>query len=118
MSMEDTMRKFVFVLLLLIVPASLFAQSWRDRGPRDRYRYFADNTFEITPFVDYTWGGIVYPGQTSIFNPDADVASSANFGVNFSIPIQANGMKVEGMVDPQSTVFTNGNGGGLFDPSH
>jgi hypothetical protein len=27
-------------------------------------------------------------------------------------------MKVELMVDHQSTDFTNGNGGGLFDPSH
>ena len=105
-------------MLLLIVPASLFAQPWRDRGPRDRYRYFADNTFEITLFAGYTWGGTVYSGQTSLFNQDADVASSANFGMNLGIPIQPNGMKVELMVDHQSTDFTNGNGGGLFDPSH
>jgi hypothetical protein len=116
--MEDTMRKFVFVLLLLIVPASLFAQGWRDRGPRDRYRYFNDNTFEVTPFVGYTWGGTVYSGQTSLFNQDADVASSANFGINLGIPIRPDGMKVELMIDHQSTDFTNGNGGGLFDPSH
>ena len=46
------------------------------------------------------------------------MASSANFGINLGIPIQPNGMKVELMIDHQSTDFTNGNGGGLFDPSH
>ena len=114
------MRRLIFVLLLLIIPASLFAQDegWRDRsGRRDRYRYFNDNSFEVTPFVGYTWGGTVYSGQTNLFGQNAEVASSANFGVNFSIPIQPNGMKIELMVDHQATNFTTGSSG-LFDPSN
>jgi hypothetical protein len=111
------MRRFILVSLLLIIPASLFAQDWRD-GRRDRYRYYNDNSFEITPFAGYTWGGTVYSGQTNLFGQTADVASSANVGVNLAIPIQPNGMKVELMIDHQGTNFTTGNGGGLFDPTH
>jgi hypothetical protein len=111
------MRRLIFVLLLLIIPASLFAQDWRD-GRRDRYRYYNDNSFDITPFVGYTWGGTIYSGQTNLFGQTADVASSANIGVNLAIPIQPNGMKVELMIDHQATNFTTGNGGGLFDPTH
>jgi hypothetical protein len=114
------MRRLVFITLLLIIPASLFAQddSWRDRGGRrDHYRSFYDNAFEITPFVGYTWGGTVYSGQTTLFGQNADVASSANFGVNLGIPLQPNGMKLELMANHQATSFTTGNSG-LFDPNH
>src|ERR1700756_3352712 len=111
------MRRFVFALLLLSVPASLLAQGWRDRGPRDRYRYFNDNTFDVTPFVGYTWGGTVYSGQTALFNQNANVENSANFGISLGIPIQPNGMKVELMVDHQSTNFTSGSSA-LFGPSN
>ena len=109
------MRRLVFVVLLLILPASLLAQDWR--GRRDRYRYFNDNTFDVTPFVGYTWGGTVYSGQTTLFNQNADVENSANFGVSLGIPIQPSGMKVELMVDHQSTNFTSGSRA-LFDPSN
>jgi hypothetical protein len=108
------MRKLTLVvLLLLIVPGSLFAQY----GRRDRYRYFNDNSFEITPFVGYTWGGTIYSGQTTFLGQNADVASSANFGVNLGIPIQPNGMKIELMVDHQATNFTTGDNG-LFGSSN
>jgi len=117
-SLEDTniMRRLVLLSLFLIIPASLLAQ---DRGARrDHYRYFNDNAFEITPFVGYTWGGTVYSGQTTLFGQNADVASSANFGINLGIPIAPNGMKVELMADHQATNFTTGGDRGLFDPSH
>lgn len=109
-------RLAFFVLLLLIIPSSLVAQG--RYGGRDRYRYFNDNSFEITPFVGYTWGGTIYSGQTTTFlGQNADVASSANFGVNLGIPIQPNGLKVELMADHQATNFTTGSSG-LFGPSN
>jgi hypothetical protein len=114
------MRKLVFILALLIIPASLFAQDegWRDRGSRgrdrDRYEHrYGDNSFELTPFVGYTWGGTLSSGQ-SIFAEDADVASSANVGASFSFPVAPNGMKIELMVDHQSTNLTTGSAS-LFD---
>ncbi|MEA2239710.1 MAG: hypothetical protein QOC81_4434 [Thermoanaerobaculia bacterium] len=118
------MRKLAVLFLLIISASSLAAQDegWRGRGSRrdrgDRYRYYADNSFELTPFAGYTWGGKVYSGQTSLFARDANVASSVNYGFNLGIPLQPNGMKLELMVDRQSTNFTTGDGGSLFDPTH
>lgn len=111
------MRKALFFLLLLVVPVSLFAQDpdWRNRrASRDRYSY-NDNQFEFTPFVGYRYGGTIYADTNNLFNFDADVASRANYGLNFGIPI-ANGWKVELGVDRQDTHFTNGDGG-LFNPT-
>ena len=112
------MRKALLFLLLLSVPVSLFAQDddWRNRRPRDRRdRYtYNDNMFEFTPFIGYRYGGTIYAENSNLFNFDADVASHANFGLNFGIPI-ANGWKVELGVDRQNTNFTEGSG--LFDPS-
>jgi hypothetical protein len=113
------MRKVLLFLLLLAVPVSLFAQDddWRNRRPsrdrRDRYTH-NDNMFEFTPFIGYRYGGTIYADTNTLFNFDADVASHANFGLNFGIPI-ANGWKIELGVDRQNTHFTEG--GGLFDPS-
>jgi len=60
-----SMRKSFVVLVLLLIPASLFAQDWRNRrAPRDRYGYGSlENKLELTPFVGYTWGGTIYGDQ-------------------------------------------------------
>jgi hypothetical protein len=118
------MRRAVFFLLVLFaVPSFLFAQSgdpesWRDRPARDRDRYDrrgGDNAFELTPFGGYRYGGTLYASESDLFNYDADIASSANFGVNFGIPIVDNGMKLELMVNRQDTHFKAGSG--LFEPN-
>lgn len=110
------MRKIVLFLLLLCVPVSLLAQDpdWRNRRPsRDRYGY-ADNMFELTPFIGYRYGGSINADQTDLFNTDVSVASHMNYGGTFGIPI-ANGWKVELSVDRQDTNFTEG-GDTLFNP--
>jgi hypothetical protein len=107
------MRKLLFVLVLLLVPASLFAQDWR-RGYG--YRPYADNFFEISPYVGYRYGGTIYANQTTLFNQNVDINSAVNVGVNFAIPIQ-NGWKIEFLADRQNTQF-NGGGGGLFSPNN
>ena len=101
------MRKSLLLMLLLLVPASLFAQNepWRNRP--SRYGAYADNYFELTPFLGYRYGGTIFADQSSLFNRDVKVESAANFGVNFAIPI-SNGMKVELMVNRQDTHFTSG----------
>lgn len=109
------MRKVVLLLALLAVPTSLFAQPYRGRRPYDRY---ADNRFELTPFVGYTWGGTIYSDVTTVFGPqDVQAASSANVGLNFGIPIGYSSMKVALMVNHQSTNLTTG-GGGIFEPDN
>jgi hypothetical protein len=111
MSPEASLRKAAILLLLLVAP-SLFAQ-YRNPPGRDR-GYSRDNTFELTPFVGYRWGGTIKSFQTDLFKSDVDLASSANFGASFGIPINDSGMKVELMVDHQQTHFQNGRG--LFEP--
>lgn len=110
------MRKVVLFLLLLCVPISLFAQDpdWRNRRAA-RGRYDSDNTFELTPFIGYRYGGSINADQTNLFNTDVSVASHMNYGAAFGIPV-ANGWKVELSVDRQDTNFTEG-GGGLFNPT-
>jgi len=113
------MRKFLVVLVLLLIPASLFAQDWRNRrAPRDRYGYGfgLDNKFELTPFVGYTWGGTIYADQSNVFNHDVDAASSGNIGVDFAVPLRQ-GFKIELMAAHQNTDLQNGNGG-LFTPNN
>ena len=111
------MRKLILLLVLISIPASLFAQDpdWRNRrATRSRYNY-DDNMFELTPFLGYRYGGTIYADQTNLFNQDVSVSSHLNYGVSFGIPI-SNGMKVELSVDRQDTQFTSG-AGGLFSPS-
>jgi hypothetical protein len=111
-SQGDLMRRLLLVITLLLIPASLFAQDWR-RGYRNRP--YADNFFELTPFLGYRYGGTIYANQTALFNQDVNVNSAANFGVNFAIPV-SNGWKLELLIDRQNTQFTNGSGG-LFTPN-
>lgn len=114
------MRKVSFLLLLILIPTTLFAQSrddgnWRRRRAEDRYRS-RDNAFELTPFVGYRWGGTIFADQTFIFNQDVDVASSANFGVNFALPLGDTGMKLELMANRQSSELETESG--LFEPNN
>jgi hypothetical protein len=108
------LRKAVLLLLFVVLcPASLLAQypePWRSHSVEPR-----DNYFEITPLVGYRWGGTVHDYQTDLFRTDADVQSSANYGAIFAIPVNHIGMKVELMVDHQSSRFQDANG--LFEPS-
>ena len=105
------MKRVVLLLFaaLLIAP-SLFAQDWRDRGYSNRAR---DNSFDLEPFVGYRWGGTIFADSTNLYGRDVDLQSSANIGVNFGIPTGVNGMKVELMVNHQSTTVGNG-AGSLF----
>lgn len=104
------MRKALWISLLLLIPASsLLAQPWRD----NRY-YRSDNTFDLTPFAGYRWGGTIFADTTNLYGQDVDLQSAANYGVSFGIPVSPNGMKIELMIDRQDT--TVGNGGGLFEP--
>jgi hypothetical protein len=97
----------------LLLPASLFAQ-YRPRGYG--YRPYADNFFELSPFLGYRYGGTIYANQTQLFNQDVAVESAPNFGLNFAIPIN-NCWKIEFLADRQNTQFSGG-GGGLFAPNN
>jgi opacity protein-like surface antigen len=110
------MRKYVFLLLLVLVPTSLFAQSPRDDDWRGRRYAPRDNAFELTPFVGYRWGGTIFSNDTFIFNEDVDVASSANFGLNLAIPLGDSGMKLELMANRQSSELETERG--LFEPNN
>jgi hypothetical protein len=117
------MRRLALVLVLLVVPTLLIAQDRDDRwreGDRDRDRYGRRydaprrNTFEITPFAAYRWGGTLFEDRTGLFGQDVDVASSAALGLNFGIPIGDTPLKLELMINRQDTYLTSG--GGLFEP--
>ncbi len=101
------MRKLALLLLLVLVTPSLLAQDWRDRRG-DRYDHSRDNSFELTPFAGYRWGGTLY-SNTGLFNQDVDLESSANFGVSLGIPIGGN-LKVELLADHSNTNLTTSNG--------
>ncbi|HEU4521389.1 MAG TPA: outer membrane beta-barrel protein [Thermoanaerobaculia bacterium] len=113
------MRKLIVVLLLLI-PSSVFAQSFEpDRDERWRERRApalssrAWNMFEITPFGGYRYGGTIYADRSGLFGFDSDVASNGNVGVNLGIPLGRTPLKLELMVNQQKTHLT---GSGLFEP--
>jgi len=110
------MRKAALALLLLLAALPTLAQDdddWRERrrSYRDTPR---DSSFELTPFVGYRWGGTIFADQTFIFGQDVDVASSANFGVSFGIPLGDTGMKLELLANRQESELETG--GGLFEP--
>ena len=108
------MRKLCLVLLLLVVPSSMFAQDWRDR--RDRYdRYRSANRFELTPSIGYTWGGTIYSDVTDLFGQDVEAQSDVNYGVNFGIPLGSSNLKLELMVNRQDTELTTTRGD-IFRP--
>lgn len=117
------MRKYLFLLVLILIPTTLFAQSrgdddWRERRDRERRAYSdmpSDDAFEITPFIGYRWGGTIFASETELFNRNVDVAPSANFGATFGIPLGGSGMKLELMADRQSSELETDSG--LFDPT-
>ena len=112
------------VLLLLLSATAAFAQDdddddeeWRERRPEHRRVYRdqpRDASFELTPFIGFRWGGTIFADQSFLFNQDVDVASSANFGANFAIPLGDTGMKLELMANRQSSELETGTG--LFEP--
>lgn len=108
------MRKYALILVLFLVSTtSLFAQdddSWRRRRAAPR-----QNTFELTPFIGYRWGGTIFADQTFIFTQDVDVEPSASGGVEVGIPLGDYGMKLNLMANRQSSELEIG--GGLFDPN-
>jgi Outer membrane protein beta-barrel domain len=105
------MRRLAFVLLLLAVPTSVFAQSWRRSDRYDRYR---DSAFELTPFLGYRYGGTITADTTNLFGGDVNVDSNMNYGANFGIPIGDQGYKLAFFVDRQDTRLSTGDGGDLF----
>jgi len=107
------MRKAVLLLILTLVPVSLFAQSdpdWRNRrASRDRYDYNRlDNKTELTFFGGYRYGGTLY-ADTSGFNEDVKVESGGSYGLSFAIPL-GSALKLELSVDRQDTHLTSGGG--------
>jgi opacity protein-like surface antigen len=114
------MRKYTPLLLLLIlIPTSLFAQDddWRRRrAERDSYNGPRENAIELTPFVGYRWGGTIFASETFLFNRDVDVASSASFGASLGIPLGDSGMKLELMADHQASHLETSSG--LFEPNN
>lgn len=109
------MRKYTFLIVLLLLPTSLFAQTDRDDWRGGRYSDTPSvDAFELTPFVGYRWGGTIFADQTFIFGEDVDVAPSANFGVNLGVPLGDTGLKLELMANRQSSELETGSG--LFEP--
>jgi len=110
------MRKYVFLLLFLLVPTTVFAQrdrDWRDRRYRDTP---SGDAFELTPSIGYRWGGTIFADQAFIFGEDVEVAPSASFGLSFGIPLGDSGMKLELMANRQSSELETG--AGLFEPEN
>ena len=108
------MRKSAFLLFLLLVPTTLFAQSSRDDDWRNRRYAPRENAFELTPFIGYRWGGTIFADQTFIFGEDVDVAPAMNFGGSLGIPLGDTGMKLQLMANRQSSELEVGTG--LFEP--
>jgi hypothetical protein len=112
------MRKFTFLLLLILLPTTLFAQDddWRSRrAERDRYTP-REGAFELTPFIGYRWGGTIFEDQTFVFAEDVQVASSANMGVTFALPLGDSGLKLELMANRQKSELETDTG--LFEPDN
>jgi hypothetical protein len=108
-------RVVLLIFAVLLIAPSLFAQDWRGRGYYNRPR---DNAFELEPFVGYRWGGTIFGDSTTVYGGrDVDLQSSASLGVNFAIPTGVNGMKVELMVNHQSTTVGHGSST-LFGPGN
>lgn len=113
------MKKYVLLLTLLSLSTAALAQTRDDEDWRNRRAYRntpRESAFELTPFVGYRWGGTIFADQTFIFGQDVDVASSANLGVNFGIPLGDSGMKLELMANRQSSELETD--GGLFEPEN
>lgn len=110
------MRRLAVLLSLLILPATLLAQSrddddWRNRRYRDAP---PADAFELTPFIGYRWGGTIFADQTFLFGEDVDVEPGMSLGGSVGIPLGSSGMKLELMANRQSSELETDRG--LFDP--
>jgi opacity protein-like surface antigen len=109
------MRRTPLLALLLLLSTAAIAQDrdeeWRRGSWRDAPR---SSAFELTPFAGYRWGGTIFADQTFVFGEDVQVSSSANFGINFAMPLGDSGMKLELMANRQSSELETENG--LFEP--
>jgi len=112
------MRKYALVFFILLLPTTTLLAQYRGRDDewRRRRRAPEEDRFELTPFIGYRWGGTIFADQTFIFSQDVDVKDSANFGVNFGIPLGDSGMKLELMANRQSSELETGTG--LFQPDN
>ncbi len=111
------MRKLAFLLFLLLLPTTVFAQRDRDRDWRDRRAYRdtpSADAFELTPTIGYRWGGTIFADQAFVFGEDVEVAPSASLGLSFGIPLGDSGMKLELMANRQSSELETESG--LFEP--
>jgi hypothetical protein len=105
------MRKLLLAVVLLLAPLSLFAQSYDD----DRARSWAqsDPTVEINPFFGLRWGGTLLGEDTGLYE-DVDIDNSEDYGINVAFPLGRTPLKLELMVNRQSSELVSGRG--LFDP--
>ena len=110
------MRKFsLFLLLLVLFPTTVFAQGDRDEDWRRRRSEVRRDTFELTPFIGYRWGGTIFADRNFIFGENVEVEPSANFGASLGIPLGDSGFKLELLADRQSSDLELQSG--LFDPT-
>jgi opacity protein-like surface antigen len=110
------MRKFAFLILLLLTTASAFAQNIDRQGDdwRNRRYHAPVPKPDLTLTAGYRWGGTLYREQTG-FRDDYDVASSAAYGAILGVPIGLGEMKLELSANHQATHLEVG--GELFNPN-
>lgn len=114
------MRKTMFMLLLLLTATSVVAQDRDDDWRRERRRDYRDTpsaaAFELSPFIGYRWGGTIFASETFLFDRNVDVAPNPNLGLSLGVPLGDTGMKLELLVDRQSSELETESG--LFEPDN
>lgn len=112
------MRRTMLILLLLLTATTVVAQDRDDDWRRNRRRDYRDSpsasAFELTPFAGYRWGGTIFASETFLFDRNVDVVPNPNLGLTLGIPLGESGMKLELMVDRQSSELETESG--LFEP--
>lgn len=74
--------KAMAALVLLLVPAAVFAQ---DANPSNRA--YSRGSFELTPTFSYNFGGTLSAESASVFDFDLQAADSEAYGITFGIPL-------------------------------
>jgi hypothetical protein len=90
----------LFVILLILIPATSFAQPWRNRRSSTEQP-------SLSIFGGYRYGGTISAGQTDIFTQDVDIASSGSIGAAFDLPLTSS-VQLELMASHQASHFTKG----------